>query len=113
MKALLALFACLVLAVQTLPSDAAGVPKFIKKGADYLSVRDRLFESWYAEGKPVRLGHVCPGWSANCSLPEARQCSETGFGVCKMQWRHPDGTVLVVVTTRDRRVVVSGHIRRK
>ena len=113
MKALHAATACLVLVVQILPANAAGVPKFIKKGADYLSVRERLFENWSADGKAVRLGHICPGYSRACSQPEARQCSETGHGVCKMQWRHPDGTVLVVVTTSDRRVVVSGHIRKK
>ena len=83
------------------PANAATVPAFVKKGADYFSIRKKLPPRWAATGKSIRTPGGCPDYDVRCSLPEARECSGTGSGFCNMVWKHRDGTVLVITTAGD------------
>lgn len=82
------------------PAWAAEIPTFVKEHAAYPELRPQLQKAgWVPADIRTREDAACPDSDARCvAYPEARGCSGTGLGFCRLEWTHPDGTKLVIIT---------------
>jgi hypothetical protein len=103
----------LSLAVAGSTAFAAPVPKYAKADKPYEPMRARLQKSgWKPHGLKLRQEGQC--LDSRCEeYTEAKDCSGTGLGYCRMVWRHKDGTILVIVTAGEEDfITVSAEIER-
>jgi hypothetical protein len=95
------------------PRAQAGEP--LKLGEDYQQARSRLL----AQGWRPAVGHP-PGEA--CSLladdrrcarfPELAACAPTGLGLCRFEWRSPQGRAYAVITREGHPSGAPGRIDR-
>ncbi len=99
-----------VLAIAGCPAIARdGLPKSVRKGADYDKVRSAIVKAGY---KPTpeaedRESFCGTGADARCeTYPEASSCAGTGLAPCRMVWSKGRGALIIF--TQGETPIISG-----
>lgn len=82
------------------PITAASSPLPLKVGQDYRQARAQLLQAGWRQQAQAR-GRDCPQGleDQRCRLfPELGACQQTGLGLCRFNWRTPDGRKAAVIT---------------
>ncbi len=84
----------------------------LQTGEDYRRVRSRLLaKGWRPPPRQeVESCSALPG-DRRCALfPELASCAPTGLGLCRFEWRAPDGRAYAVITREGRPDGTPGRI---
>lgn len=80
---------------------AAQSPPPLSLGEDYDLARSRLLaQGWRLQGRPAAesCAAVLPEDRRCARFPELASCANTGLGLCRFEWRSPDGHTYAVIT---------------